>query len=103
MSQYRVTRREFLRTAAGGSATLAAGWALAACTSSSSNPKATPAAASPRRGGTLQAGLVGGSSSDTLDALNPLNEVDIARGFNLYEPLVVMNSSGQPENLLAEE
>jgi peptide/nickel transport system substrate-binding protein len=101
MLRRQVSRRDFLRTAAGGSATLAAGLALAACTSSS--PKATQSVASPKRGGTLQAGLVGGSSSDTLDALNPLNEIDIARGFNLYEPLVVMSSAGQPVNLLAEE
>ena len=42
--------------------------------------------ATPKRGGTLRAGLSGGSSSDTLDAHQPVSNLDNARVLQLYDP-----------------
>jgi peptide/nickel transport system substrate-binding protein len=93
-----IIRRAFLQVGAAGAVALAA----AGC----SHPSvATQSAAKskPRRGGTLQAALTGGTSSDTLDAQNWLQQVDLARINSLNEPLVYMNSRGVPELWLAEE
>ncbi|MHB1884219.1 MAG: ABC transporter substrate-binding protein [Acidimicrobiales bacterium] len=56
-----------------------------------------------RRGGTLRAGLSGGTSSDTVDPLNPLNETDFARVYQLYDSLVAMDRNAGPVLALAEE
>jgi peptide/nickel transport system substrate-binding protein len=96
-----MTRRDFLKTAAAGSVVVAGGGLLGACGSSSA-PSAS-AVSSPRRGGVIRAGLTGGGASDTLDALNPITNVDIARVRNVFEPLVDYAVDAGPELLLAEE
>ena len=100
-----LSRRRFLRVAATGVAAIGAGGVLAACGSSSgSTPTAhTAAKAKPKRGGTLAAGFTGGSSSDTLSAEFPVNNLDWARNAQLYEPLVRYGADAQYEFVLAEE
>ncbi|HLH67386.1 MAG TPA: ABC transporter substrate-binding protein [Solirubrobacteraceae bacterium] len=107
-----ITRRSLLANAARGGLALGAGGLIAACGSSSSSSSssssgasssAAAAAGTPKHGGTLRAGLTGGSSSDTLDPNAPVNNTDYARVANLYEGLVWMNAAGQPYFRLAEE
>ncbi|MDA8063035.1 MAG: ABC transporter substrate-binding protein, partial [Actinomycetota bacterium] len=57
----------------------------------------------PRRGGTLNAALTGGSSGDTLDAQSGVNNVDFARILQLYNPLVAYDADVRPTFELAEE
>jgi peptide/nickel transport system substrate-binding protein len=59
--------------------------------------------AAPRRGGTLNIGLTGGGSSDTLNPLNPLLNTDFARIKQLFEPLVGFTPQAGLQPLLAEE
>ena len=104
-----LSRRGFLRTVATGTAALGAGVLLDACGSSAkaiggaTTTPGTTAAGAPRRGGTLTAGLTGGSSSDTLDAQAGVNNVDFARMLQLYSPLVAFDSNAEPTLALAEE
>jgi peptide/nickel transport system substrate-binding protein len=100
-----ITRRELLRDAGRGGLALGAGGLIAACGSSS--PKTSTAAiktsSAPRHGGTLTAGLIGGSSSDTLDPNSPVNNTDYARVANLYDSLVWQDAQGLPYLRVAEE
>jgi len=107
-----ITRRTFLDGAAKGGFVLGAGSLIAACggSSSSGGSSATSTSTSlstssgtPKHGGTLTAGLTGGSSSDTLDPNSPVNNTDYARVANLYESLVWLNAAGVPEFRLAKE
>ena len=61
----------------------------------------TSTAGKPRRGGTLRAGLTGGSSADTLSPLNAITNVDFSRIDNLYEPLIGLTPAAQPVFVLA--
>ncbi len=61
------------------------------------------AAGTPKRGGTLRAGISGGSSSDTMNALTPIQSTDFARTLNLFEQLTIYGPTGKVENLLAAE
>jgi len=69
--EFELSRRDLLRYAAQGAALLGTG-GLVATGSRRTTRSSAAAAMSPRikRGGTLQAGLSGGSSSDTLDPQN---------------------------------
>jgi peptide/nickel transport system substrate-binding protein len=89
----------------GGSLALGTAGLVTACSSPSSaaSPAAAAGTASPRRGGTLRAGISGGSSADTLDPLNAITNADFARINNLFEPLVGLNPAAQPELVLADE
>jgi peptide/nickel transport system substrate-binding protein len=99
-----ITRRSLLSDAAKGGLVLGAGSVLAACGSSAASTSQAPATTgAPRHGGTLRAGLIGGSSSDSLDPNSPVNNTDYARVANLYESLVWNNAQGHPEYRLAEE
>jgi peptide/nickel transport system substrate-binding protein len=104
-----ITRRELLDSAGKGALAIGAGGLLASCGSSSassassSGSQTSPSAGTPRHGGTLRAGLTGGSSSDTLDPNSPVNNTDYARVSNLYDSLIWLNADGQPELRLAEE
>ncbi len=99
-----IDRRSFLKLSGAGAGALAlgslgaahGGSALAAAFSRSS-------ASRPRRGGTLTAGLSGGSASDTLNPLNPVNNTDYARVPQLFDPLVQYSVGDQPQLYLAEE
>jgi peptide/nickel transport system substrate-binding protein len=105
-----ITRRTFLDGAAKGGFVLGAGSLIAACGGSSSSgggasssTTTSTSMGTPKHGGTLTAGLTGGSSSDTLDPNSPVNNTDYARVANLYEGLTQINSQGIPQMQLAEE
>lgn len=100
-----LTRRDFLKVLAVGSTAIGAGGLLGSCGSGSGSSSASPGASAltPRRGGILRAGLTGGTSSDTLDALNPINNVDFARVENIFEPLVAYTTDAGLRPVLAEE
>jgi peptide/nickel transport system substrate-binding protein len=96
-------RRQFLAGLVGTATAASASSLLAACGTATA---AHPTGAGPRKrsGGNLQAGLTGGSSSDTLDPHKPVTNIDISRVQTLYEPLVTLNLQATTvEYLLAEE
>jgi peptide/nickel transport system substrate-binding protein len=97
-----VSRRSFLTRAGQGAALLAVGGSLGACGSSAANTSSTTTSRKPKYGGTLTAALSGGSSSDTLNALNPIQSTDFARTLNLFEQLTIFGPTGALEYLLAE-
>jgi peptide/nickel transport system substrate-binding protein len=93
-----------VKGAAVAGAALGLGPLVAACgTSSPATSASASASASPRPGGVLHAGLVGGSSSDTLDALNGYTNLDQARATNIFEPLVAFGPDCALQYVLAEE
>jgi peptide/nickel transport system substrate-binding protein len=99
-----LSRREFTKAAVAGSAALGATGLLGGCSSSSSpvtSSKTSPG--KPKRGGTLNAAISGGSSSDTVDPLNAINNADFARVNNLFEPLIGLTPAAQPVYVLATE
>jgi peptide/nickel transport system substrate-binding protein len=104
-----ITRRRLLENAAKGGLAVGAGGLIAACGSSSSSSSSAAtttsqaSAGTPKHGGTLRAGLTGGSSSDTADPNTIVNNTDYARAALLYEALVWTNSQAQQYNRLAEE
>jgi peptide/nickel transport system substrate-binding protein len=101
-TEQKASRRDFLRATAAGAALIGASGLASACGSSpSSTAKSTSAA--PKHGGTLRAGLSGGSASDSLDALNPDQNMDDARVFALFDPLVTLDDNALPRFMLAEE
>jgi peptide/nickel transport system substrate-binding protein len=99
------SRRDVLRGALAGGVILASGGLAAACGGSSPSTSATPSAggSQPRRGGNLRVGIVGGSTSDTLDAHKEVTQPDAIRIMALYNPLVRLNTKAQVVNDLAEE
>ncbi len=99
-----IGRRDFLRYSGMGAAVLGGAAALSAC-GSSSTPATTgtaPAAGKPKRGGTLHAGLTGGTGSDTVDAHRGVDNVDFARIIALYDPLIGYDLHAQNRLALAE-
>lgn len=99
-----VSRRGFLKLAGAGAVLVGAGGLAAACGSSIAAPDTTPAgAAKPKRGGTLKAALSGGDSSDTLNPLVAINNVDFSRINNVYEGLATYDDDAVVRNVLAEE
>jgi peptide/nickel transport system substrate-binding protein len=106
--QLAVTRRDVLRGALAGGALLAGGGLLAACgddngsgTAAKSNTGGTPATGA-KQGGSLRVGVAGGGAKDSIDAHVLTTDPDIARAFQLYEPLAVRNPDYELEMLLAE-
>lgn len=89
----RLDRRELLQTALVGGAGLAAGSLLA--------PRLS-LADSPKRGGNLRVALLGGGSSDTIDAHGSVSVPDTARALSLYEGLTRLDADGKVVNVLAE-
>jgi len=62
-----------------------------------------PAAAdAPKQGGNLRVAMLGGNSSDTLDAHTTVTQPDTARVTMLYDCLATVNNDGQVSNALAE-
>src|SRR5580698_11475906 len=102
-----LSRRDFLKTGLAGSLAIGAvgaGGLLSGCgTGNTVKAFTTSTAGKPRYGGTLRAGLTGGSTADTLDPLNAITNVDFSRIDNLYEPLIGLTPAAQPVNVLAEE
>jgi peptide/nickel transport system substrate-binding protein len=105
--EFELSRRDLLRYAAQGAALLGTGGLLAACSSSTSaTTTTTPATTTtplPQPGGTLRAGLSGGSGRDTLDPHTWVNLVDGARVYSLFNPLVDFDLDAHPVLSLAEE
>ena len=98
------SRREFLKAGLAGSLAVGAGELLSACgTGNTIKAFTTSTAGKPRYGGTLRAGLTGGSTADTLDPLSAVTNVDFSRIDNLYEPLIGLTPDAQPVYVLAEE
>jgi peptide/nickel transport system substrate-binding protein len=98
------SRRDFLKAGLAGAGSLAVGGLLSGCgTGNTIKAVTTSTAGKPRRGGTLRAGLTGGSTADTLSPLNAITNVDFSRIDNLYEPLVGLTPDAQPVLVLAEE
>ena len=98
------SRRDVLRGALAGGVILASGALSAACGGSSPSASATPGGGSrPRRGGNLRVGILGGSTSDTLDAHKEVVQPDAIRIMALYNPLVRLDNKAQVVNDLAEE
>jgi peptide/nickel transport system substrate-binding protein len=100
-----IGRRDFLRYSGMGAAVLGGAAALAGCGSSatpSSTSSAPASAGKPKMGGTLHAGLTGGTGSDTLDAHQGVNNVDFARIISLYDPLIAFDLNAQNQLQLAE-
>ena len=103
-----MSRRTLLENSAKGGLALSAAGLIAACGSSSSSSNsssASSAAASgtPKHGGTIHAGVTGGSSSDTADPNLLVNNTDYARAQNLYDALVWLTPAAQPYFRLAQE
>lgn len=101
------SRRDVLKYSLAGAATVGLGGLLSACGSSSSggspSSTATAAAGTPKRGGTLRAGLSTGSSSDALSGINPLDVIDFARAFQIWDPLVAFDENNNVQMVLADE
>jgi len=101
----RFTRREVVKGAVVAGAAVSLGSLLTACggSSSSSSPAASASAVgSPKMGGELRAGLIGGSSSNTIDPTYEITESDAAREVMCYEALNLIRADGTIEMLLAE-
>lgn len=98
-------RRDVLRGALAGGVILASGGLAAACGGSSPSASGTPSAGGsrPRRGGNLRVGILGGSTSDTLDAHKEVTQPDAIRIMALYNSLVRLDAKAQVVNDLAEE
>ena len=91
------SRRDVLRGALAGGVILASGGLAAACGGSSPSGSATPTPTgpAPRRGGNLRVGILGGSTSDTLDAHKEVVQPDALRVMALYNPLVRLNTKAR--------
>jgi peptide/nickel transport system substrate-binding protein len=99
-----MARRGFLQTVAGvGAAGLLAACSGSGSGSSSSSSQATAAATgTPKRGGNMNVGLTGGSTSDTIDPNLGITYLDFSRLNALYDPLVLLNANATVEYKLAE-
>jgi peptide/nickel transport system substrate-binding protein len=98
-----LTRRDLLKQAGGAALAVSTVGGLTACGGSGNATTSSDTTGKPRYGGTLTAGLTGGSSSDTLDAQSGVSVVDFSRIFNLSEPLVELAPDGKLKLALAEE
>jgi peptide/nickel transport system substrate-binding protein len=98
------SRRDFLKAGLAGSLAVGTGGLLSACgTGNTIKAFTTSTQGKPRYGGTLRAGLTGGSTADTLSPLNPVTNVDFSRIDNLYEPLIGLTPDALPVYVLADE
>jgi len=76
---------------------------LAACSNGSDVSDKFDVTGPPRKGGILRVGLTGGSSADTADAHSAVNNSDIARSVNLYDPLLMRDDEFVLKPRLASE
>jgi peptide/nickel transport system substrate-binding protein len=97
-----IDRRQFLQATGLAGAFAAGGSLLAACSSAASSAPTVAAVGKPRRGGTLNVGILGGSSADTLDGDNPLSAIDHARVKSLFNQLAVLDKNANMQLELAE-
>lgn len=98
-------RRKFLWSAAAGLAVVGAGATLVSCANGGQGggQSAQGPAGEPKSGGTLRVGAQGGANTDTLDAQNGLTNTDYTRNAQLYDPLVKLDNTAQPQLVLAKE
>ena len=102
VNDVRISRRRLLQYSGLAAAGVAGGGLLSSCGGSSS-PSSSGSGGGPQKaGGTLIHGATGGSSKDTLDAHRPVTNPDIARCFNLFEPLLIWDNSYRIAPALAE-
>ena len=97
-----LTRRAVLKGLSYGGLLAAGGGVLSACGASRAST-VKQGSQKPKQGGVLRVGLTGGTSSDTLDPDNTINNVDFARAFNLFNSLVELDLDAKPQLSLAEE
>ena len=97
-------RRDFLRLGGAGATLLAAGGLLDACGGTSAKSTTSTSAAKAKKGGDLTVAVLGGSSTDTLDADAEVSTPDLIRVAAIYNGLVTYNVGGTGVvNELAEE
>jgi peptide/nickel transport system substrate-binding protein len=98
-----LSRRGLLRLTAAGAVLAGFGGTLAACSSAADpNAAAGSGGGSPRPGGRLRVGVVGGSAKDSLNAHGPVTHPDEARVINLYDTLTCYDESYKIQMALAE-
>jgi peptide/nickel transport system substrate-binding protein len=97
-----VTRRTFLKASALGAITAAASPMLMGARSARPDARAELLAATPKRGGTLRVGIVGGSSADSLNAENAVYDADICRVIQINETLLSYNPEYEIQPALLE-
>ena len=105
VEEWTITRRDALRGALTGAALLSTGGLLSACgrgVRGGARAGGGTSAVGVRDGGSLRVGVSGGGSQDTIDAHLPSTDPDIARAFQLYEPLAIRNADYEMEMVLAE-
>jgi peptide/nickel transport system substrate-binding protein len=94
-----ITRRGFV-----GMAALALGSipVLGACTSSGS-PAPGRSTGTPKKGGVLKVGMLGGGSSETMNPTTPLNNIDTARSGQIYDLAYIQDPNGKTIPWLIQE
>ncbi len=99
------TRRDVLKGALVAGAGVSLASVLAACGSntSSSSGSSASSSATPKQGGNLRIGIVGGSANEHLDGQLATTEPEIAITFQLYDALLGWDQDYKLVNLLAEE
>ena len=102
--QNNLSRRQMLKYGGMAAAAVAGADVLAACGGGSSNNSSSGSSSggAQKSGGILVHGATGGSSKDTLDAHRPVTNPDIARCFNLYEPLLIWDNNYRLAPAVAE-
>jgi peptide/nickel transport system substrate-binding protein len=99
-----LTRRAVVRGGVAGGALLTSGALLAACGGSHDAPTSAGSPASaPRRGGTLRVGVIGGGSSESVDAQVYYGGIDGTRLYQLYDPLAYFSRDGTKVDLWLAE
>ena len=101
-----LSRRRILQLGGMGAVLLGSGGLLAGCSSDtpSTSPGTPSGSGTPKAGGILRIAATGGGPTDTLDLHNPLTSTDIARVWQLADPLARQNPvTGVSELYLAEE
>lgn len=105
MDKHYLSRRTFLKQTALGLAGTGAVGLLTACNRQESNPSTiqnNATSQTPKRGGTIKMGVIGGQQSGTLDPhLSPIGG-SIVRGFAVYNKLWEWDENMRPRLALAE-
>lgn len=96
-----MSRRTFLRISGLAGAAGVVGVSLAGCGSSPATHTAS-SHAKPRRGGSLDVAVLGGSSSDSIEASDPIQVTDFARCRALYSTLATFDAKNNIVPFLAE-
>ncbi|HEX5562473.1 MAG TPA: ABC transporter substrate-binding protein [Nocardioidaceae bacterium] len=97
----RISRRRLLQYSGLAVAGVAGTGLLSSCGGSSPSTSGSGGGAQ-KAGGTLIHGATGGSSKDTLDAHRPVQNADIARCLQLYEPLLYWDNDYKAQPAVAE-